>query len=260
METLFYGIEPKWFSRDIAYKLYADKGMITAIVVGRQMWNASAVRTQLSGLNGTIVGIPLVEAMAARAERRKQALEEAAERDFDAAQHLKGSRLLDLHDVRHVEISTRRSFWMAFKNAGIVTLHLRNGSSWRLLVPEGHSMSDIEAALEKLGLTLVVDRRQTDVRGARSQAPSPASEPKPPEVPLAWYQHLWLALPIVLVHVGGAIGGACGGGAWVLNVKVFRKTKHPILRYVWTGLISVGAVIAYFVIALVALSLMKRLG
>ncbi|HYG35966.1 MAG TPA: hypothetical protein VEC99_14345, partial [Clostridia bacterium] len=43
----------------------------------------------------------------------------------------------------------------------------------------------------------------------------------PPPVPpttattkLAWYEHVWIALPFALVAVGGAIGGACGGAAW----------------------------------------------
>ena len=73
-----------------------------------------------------------------------------------------------------------------------------------------------------------------------------AESPKPK---LRWYQHLWLALPFGLVAVGGAIGGACGGAAWAVNQKVFQKTENRVLRYVWTGLITVAAVIAYLVIA-----------
>ncbi|MFN7141873.1 MAG: hypothetical protein ACK4UN_21340 [Limisphaerales bacterium] len=88
----------------------------------------------------------------------------------------------------------------------------------------------------------------------------------PPPIPqnvkqkLTWYQHLWLALPFGLVAVGGAIGGACGGAAWGVNRMVFEKTNHPVLRYVWTGLISFGAVITYLILATVFVLIFKREG
>lgn len=75
---------------------------------------------------------------------------------------------------------------------------------------------------------------------------------------LAWYQLVWVGWPIALVAVGGAIGGACGGAAWALNQKVFRATKHPVLRYVWTGLISVAAVLLYFIVAVLFLSIVNK--
>lgn len=77
---------------------------------------------------------------------------------------------------------------------------------------------------------------------------------------LAWYEHIWIALPIALLGFGGAIGGACGGAAWAANKTVFKKTENPILRYVWTGLISASAVVAYLVIALFFLSLFNQRG
>jgi hypothetical protein len=87
-------------------------------------------------------------------------------------------------------------------------------------------------------------------------APPPVPEPNKPK--LLWYQQVWLALPFALVAVGGAIGGACGGAAWAINQQVFRKTEHSVLRYVWTGLISMAAVVAYFVLAAVFISLFKK--
>ena len=75
----------------------------------------------------------------------------------------------------------------------------------------------------------------------------PAIQPREEKPKVEWYQHVWLALPIMLVAVGGAIGGACGGAAWAINRIVFQKTKHPVLRYVWTGLISGTAVVVYFI-------------
>ena len=63
-----------------------------------------------------------------------------------------------------------------------------------------------------------------------------------------------MALPFALVIVGGATGGACGGLAWFINLKVFQKTEHPVLRYVWTGLISAAAAAVYVIAALVLMS------
>lgn len=77
---------------------------------------------------------------------------------------------------------------------------------------------------------------------------------------LAWYEHIWIALPVSLLAVGGAIGGACGGAAWAINKVVFTKTKKPILRYVSTGLISASAGVVYLVLALFALSLFHKAG
>ena len=77
---------------------------------------------------------------------------------------------------------------------------------------------------------------------------------------LAWYEHVWIALPIALLGVGGAIGGACGGAAWAINKTVFKKTENLALRYVWTGLISVSAVVVYLVLAMFSLSLFHSIG
>lgn len=92
--------------------------------------------------------------------------------------------------------------------------------------------------------------------------PNGASEQEQASSPekLAWYVHAWLALPLALIAVGGAIGGACGGAAWGINQKVFRTTRHPVLRYLWTGLISIGAVVAYLVLGMAFLSLFKGKG
>ena len=85
--------------------------------------------------------------------------------------------------------------------------------------------------------------------------------PIPPPVPkpkLEWYEHVWICLPIALIAVGGAIGGACGGGAWAINRTVFLKTQNPVLRYVWTGLISAATVLAYLALAAIFVSLIGK--
>ncbi len=86
--------------------------------------------------------------------------------------------------------------------------------------------------------------------------PPPAPETSNPK--LKWYELVWVGWPIALLAVGGAIGGACGGAAWALNQKIFHRTKHPLLRYLWTGLISIAAIIAYLIIATIFLSIFQK--
>jgi len=81
-----------------------------------------------------------------------------------------------------------------------------------------------------------------------------------PKVKLKWYEQVWIAWPIIMVVFGGAIGGGCGGVAWAINSKVFAKTKHHILRYVWTGLISVGSVIAWIILSALFVLALVQLG
>jgi len=87
---------------------------------------------------------------------------------------------------------------------------------------------------------------------------TPPPLPDVPKAKLTWYEHAWVACPLALIAVGGAIGGACGGAAWALNRKVFRQTQHPLLRYLWTGMISAGALAAYVILAAIFVSLFQK--
>ncbi len=88
--------------------------------------------------------------------------------------------------------------------------------------------------------------------------PPPPPPPQLPKPKHTWFQHLWIGWPIALVFVGGAIGGACGGAAWAINQKVFQATKHPVLRYLWTGLISIAAIVTYLVLAAIFVSIFHK--
>jgi hypothetical protein len=131
-----------------------------------------------------------------------------------------------------------------------------------------------DAANEIIAKSLAAQTEAAPNFGAKLRTATPTARAVPPVSPaiprtpihqvaeqkpkLAWYEHIWIALPIALVGFGGAIGGACGGTAWAANKMVFKKTANPILRYVWTGLISASAVIVYLVIAMFFLSLFKK--
>jgi hypothetical protein len=69
--------------------------------------------------------------------------------------------------------------------------------------------------------------------------------------PLAWYEYAWLGLPIVLVTVGGALGGALGFGAAYSSARIFRSERSGLAKYALTGLISLSAAIIFLAVAVV---------
>ncbi len=67
--------------------------------------------------------------------------------------------------------------------------------------------------------------------------------------PLTWYEWTWNALPFLLVIGGGAVGGALGGLAAMMNVRLFRSVSRALPRYGLTAAISLAAVMGYLVFA-----------
>ena len=68
--------------------------------------------------------------------------------------------------------------------------------------------------------------------------------------PIKWYEMVWSALPILLVFIGGAIGSMTGFIGFSANAKVFRSELNTVVKFMLTAGISVLAVIAYFVLAM----------
>jgi hypothetical protein len=67
--------------------------------------------------------------------------------------------------------------------------------------------------------------------------------------PLAWYEYLWIGLPIVLLFAGGAVGGGLGFAAIYSSARVFRSDRGTAAKYGITGAISIGSAVAFLVIA-----------
>ena len=67
--------------------------------------------------------------------------------------------------------------------------------------------------------------------------------------PLKWYQWVWGGWPLLLLFVGGALGAIAGMISFIINAKVFRSEMSEVLKYVVSGVVSVSALIAYFVAA-----------
>jgi hypothetical protein len=76
-------------------------------------------------------------------------------------------------------------------------------------------------------------------------------KPHQAAAPLKWYQWVWAGAPLVLLAVGGALGGVLGALAMVVNGRIFRTGLNGVLKYAITGVVSFGAVIVWFGVALV---------
>ncbi len=80
-----------------------------------------------------------------------------------------------------------------------------------------------------------------------------------PVRPLHWYEYAWMALPIVLAFSGGALSAFAVLGAAHLNSRILRSDRALWLRYALTGFVSLAAVVAFFIVAALAGSLLGRL-
>lgn len=60
--------------------------------------------------------------------------------------------------------------------------------------------------------------------------------------PLKWYEYTWTLLPLVLIVPGGAIGGALGAAAAVINLAVSRGRQPAIVKFSITTAVTAAAV------------------
>jgi len=66
---------------------------------------------------------------------------------------------------------------------------------------------------------------------------------------LEWYENLAAGWPLVLIFFGGAIGGACGGLGFYLNVKLFNAMLPKPVKYIYSFLIGIVSILLYLLIA-----------
>ncbi|KPK97416.1 MAG: hypothetical protein AMJ95_09190 [Omnitrophica WOR_2 bacterium SM23_72] len=65
---------------------------------------------------------------------------------------------------------------------------------------------------------------------------------------LKWYEHLAAGWPIIFIFFGGAIGGVCGGFAYLLNGKIFNSNLSKHLKYIFAFLIGIGSLLLYVIL------------
>ncbi|HEY2707734.1 MAG TPA: hypothetical protein VGI95_06745 [Caulobacteraceae bacterium] len=59
--------------------------------------------------------------------------------------------------------------------------------------------------------------------------------------PFAWYEYVWILLPLALLIVGGFLGGLCGGVAAYVNAQVLRSSYPAVVRYGLSLLVILAA-------------------
>ncbi|WP_375204946.1 hypothetical protein [Hyphococcus sp.] len=80
----------------------------------------------------------------------------------------------------------------------------------------------------------------TDV--AKDPLASVADLPLPEKIAALW--------PLIFIFVGGAIGGACGGGAALINIRIMHGSLPAPAKYVLALLTGIGALLLYFLIVI----------
>jgi hypothetical protein len=68
---------------------------------------------------------------------------------------------------------------------------------------------------------------------------------------LQWYVYGWSGLPLLLMFIGGALGGLVGGYATVVNGRIFRSDRGLTAKYGLSGVVTVSAIVVFFVLAVV---------
>lgn len=66
---------------------------------------------------------------------------------------------------------------------------------------------------------------------------------------LEWYQFVLGALPVLLVFVGGAVGGALGIAATIFNFQAFRSDNNMSTKYARVIVTNIAAYVIFLVLA-----------
>jgi len=64
-------------------------------------------------------------------------------------------------------------------------------------------------------------------------------------VKLAWYDYAIACWPLLLITVGGLLGGALGGAACAMNLKILKSNIPIVTRYLITPIVGFAAVGLY---------------
>jgi hypothetical protein len=74
--------------------------------------------------------------------------------------------------------------------------------------------------------------------------------------PLAWYEYVVIALPLVLIGIGGAIGGMIGAIAATFTRSIMRSNLNPVMRYAASVGVTIIAVTIWYALVLIIRSAM----
>jgi hypothetical protein len=117
--------------------------------------------------------------------------------------------------------------------------------AWRPFVVRNNSGSDVEIELKSNHVDPIpkvrIGRREIEL--AR---------------PLVWYEYVWSGLPILMAYHGGAIGAVCGFAALRQSAAIFRSEDGMGKKFLFSGLVSIAAVVAYVILGSLFLALVGR--
>lgn len=69
--------------------------------------------------------------------------------------------------------------------------------------------------------------------------------------PLTWYEYVWIGLPVLLVFTGGGLGALVGLVATYTSARIFRSDRGALAKYGITALVSIVALIAFVILAVI---------
>jgi hypothetical protein len=75
--------------------------------------------------------------------------------------------------------------------------------------------------------------------------------------PLKWYEWLWSALPIPLLLTAGVFGALTGYIGFSVSTRIFRSEYQTIMKFLLSAVVSVIAIIGYFVLAVTIVGLLN---
>jgi len=75
--------------------------------------------------------------------------------------------------------------------------------------------------------------------------------------PLKWYVWVWIALPILLLFVGGALGGIVGALGLTTNARIVRSKMNGLAKFALTAAVSVFVTAAFAAVVVALGGLIK---
>lgn len=81
---------------------------------------------------------------------------------------------------------------------------------------------------------------------------NPNTKEEPPKLPS--YAHAIAGWPLIMIIIGGALGGLCGGGAYGLSMALLKKKGVTPISCLLSFLIGIAGVGLYF-IAIIGLAI-----
>jgi hypothetical protein len=123
-----------------------------------------------------------------------------------------------------------------------------------ILAPQGKDKNQFIIKSET-GIETIVDLKITNLFDI---VPTVELNGSPVKVvkPLAWYEYVVIALPLVLIGIGGAIGGMIGALAATVTRSIMRSNLNPIMRYAASVGVTIIAVTVWYALVLIIRSAM----